>query len=323
MNATYRIMPQLPWDIIPEEANRFRNLVLGILGLFLLLSFLVSIIDLPEQPRERPVVPERLVKLVIEQKEKPVPPPVKQPEPEKPKEEEKKPEPKPEEKKPEVKEPPKEVKVDKKEKAKEEAQKHIAVFDALADLRTAVEPAAKPGQPLKVDEKAGAGPKPSERALIADKAKAGSGGIVTAKASSAGGTGSGISAPTTSEVTSAIGGLDPNQLRASRDPNDPNAKGNVGRRPDENIQQGFDNAKGSIFALYHRALRSNPGLRGKVIFRLEIQPDGSVTKAEVVSSELNDPDLERKLLAKVRQIQFGQMNVSTWNDSYRMDFFPS
>ena len=323
MNAAYRLTPILPWDILPEEKSRFKKLTIGILLLTLLLSIIISWIELPERdPRERAVVPERLVKLVIEQKEKPVPPPVKQPEPEKPKVEEKKPEPKPEEKKADVKEPVKEVKVEKKN-AKEEAIKHIAVFDALADLRTAVEPAPKPGQQLSKDVNPGAGPDPVQRALISDKAKAGSGGIVTAKASSGGGVGSGIAATSTTSVKSEIGGLDDNKLRANRDPNDPNAKANMGKRPDENIQQGFDNAKGGIFTLYNRELRKDPGLKGKVVFRLEIQPDGSVSNAEVVTSELNNPELERKLLAKVRQIQFGQMNVGVWKDNYRMDFFPS
>ena len=59
------------------------------------------------------------------------------------------------------------------------------------------------------------------------------------------------------------------------------------------------------------------------MLRLEIQPDGSVTKCEVVSSELKDADLERKIVAKVRSINFGRMDVDVWRDTYPISFIPS
>jgi TonB family protein len=52
---------------------------------------------------------------------------------------------------------------------------------------------------------------------------------------------------------------------------------------------------------YERALRKNPGLRGKVAVRITVTPDGSVSDADVVSSTLNDADVEQCILSRVRQ----------------------
>ncbi|NQD38333.1 AgmX/PglI C-terminal domain-containing protein [Permianibacter sp. IMCC34836] len=339
MANTMRLSPILPWDRIPEEEHRFRRILLIMVLFLFVVSVVITMIKLPPAPRViKPVVPDRLVKLVVEKKELPPPPPVELPKVEEPKPVEEKPaevakvEPPPTEK---AKPVPSEIADGKPpgpSVAKEKAKKAIAVFDALADLRSEAAPAARPGKPLaQATLAAGPGDAPGpQRALITDRAKAGSGGIVTARASvEQGGGGGGIAGSGTSRVVSGIGGMGGDgtgigSKPASADGPDANAgKAGGGRRSDENIQQGFDNAKASIFALYNRALRSNPDLKGKVIFKLEIQPNGQVTSAEVVSSELNDPELERKLLAKVRQIDFGALNVGVWKDTYRMDFFPT
>ena len=340
MASVMRVSPILPWDRIPEEEGRFRRILLILVIVLFLASLVITWIKLPAPPRViKPVVPDRLVKLVVEKKEVPPPPPVELPKVEEPKPEEPKvaEAPKPEEKPVDVPKPKPVDKGDGKPAgpsvAKEKAKAAIAVFDSLADLRSDAAPAARPGKPLtNASNQALAGPGDAagpQRALITDRAKAGSGGIVTARASVEGGGGSGIAGSGTSRVVSGIGGMggDGTGIGGTPASADPNAsstsKSTGGRRPDENIQQGFDNAKASIFALYNRALRTNPDLKGKVIFRLEIQPNGQVSSAEVVSSELNDPELERKLLAKVRQIDFGALSVAVWKDTYRMDFFPT
>jgi hypothetical protein len=148
--------------------------------------------------------------------------------------------------------------------------------------------------------------------------------VVTARASTDAGNGSGIAGSGTSRVISGIQTEDVSARPASTSADKPNAdKSGKGRRPDENIQLAFDSAKGALQALYHRALRNNPDMKGRVVFRLEIQADGRVTACEIVSSELNDPELERKLSTRVKQIDFGAMNVEVWKDTFRMDFFPS
>ena len=71
----------------------------------------------------------------------------------------------------------------------------------------------------------------------------------------------------------------------------------------------FDKNKGAIFALYNRALRSDPTLEGKLVLRLTIAPNGTVTFCEVVSSELGDPDLEAKLVARIKLFRFEAKDV--------------
>ncbi len=341
MSTMMRISPLLPWDRLPEEEGRFRKILMSLLVFLLLSSIIVTIIKVPEPPRVlKPALPERLVKLVVEQKEVPPPPPpvvVPKPEEKPPEVAEQKPEekPKPMETKPQDQpKPDDKPQVDpvRKEKAKAEARKQFAAagFDALADLRAQTAPAAKPasGQQLVTNvAPAGYGDSPSaQRSLIADRAKAGSGGVVTARASSDAGSGSGIAGSGTSRVVSGIGGIQTEDVagRPASTADKPNAeKSGKGRRPDENIQLAFDGAKGALQALYHRGLRNNPDMKGRVVFRLEIQADGRVSSCEIVSSELNDPELERKLTTRVKQIDFGAMNVEVWKDTFRMDFFPS
>ena len=63
-------------------------------------------------------------------------------------------------------------------------------------------------------------------------------------------------------------------------------------------------------------------MSGRVTFEVEIAPNGSVTSARIVESQLNDPDLERKLLLKVRSLQFGAKAVAILKLTYSYDFLP-
>jgi outer membrane biosynthesis protein TonB len=84
----------------------------------------------------------------------------------------------------------------------------------------------------------------------------------------------------------------------------------------------MDANKNAIYAIYNRALRSNPALEGKMVFKIAIEPSGKVSEASVVSSELNDPALERKLLARIRLINFGAKDVLRTQLEYSFDFLP-
>lgn len=81
-----------------------------------------------------------------------------------------------------------------------------------------------------------------------------------------------------------------------------------GRSLDE-IQLTFDRALGSFYAMHIRALRDNPGLSGKVILMFTIESSGQVSAASIVSSELGNPDLERKIIARVLLLNFGAKDV--------------
>jgi periplasmic protein TonB len=54
-----------------------------------------------------------------------------------------------------------------------------------------------------------------------------------------------------------------------------------------------------------------------------IAADGSITRCEVVSSELNDPELERKLVARVKLFRFEAKEVGTITVTKPIDFFPA
>ena len=91
----------------------------------------------------------------------------------------------------------------------------------------------------------------------------------------------------------------------------------------EEIRLVFERHKGAIYALYNRALREDPALQGKVVLELRIAPGGNVEAVRMVSSELSAEDLERKLLARIRQFDFGAKDVELMVVSWPVDFLPS
>ena len=91
----------------------------------------------------------------------------------------------------------------------------------------------------------------------------------------------------------------------------------------EEIKLVFERNKGAIYALYNRALREDSSLQGKVVLQLKIDPSGTVTDCRIVSSELKSVDLERKLLARIRQFDFGAKEVEPMVVSWPVDFLPS
>ena len=94
-------------------------------------------------------------------------------------------------------------------------------------------------------------------------------------------------------------------------------------RSREEIELVFDRNKGAIYALYNRALRDNPSLQGKVVLELTIAPWGEVTNCRVLSSDLNDPELERKLIARVKLFRFEERDVEAVTTTKPIDFFPA
>jgi TonB family protein len=91
----------------------------------------------------------------------------------------------------------------------------------------------------------------------------------------------------------------------------------------EEIKLVFERNKGAIYALYNRALRDEPSLQGKVVLELKIAPSGVVVDCRIASSELKTEELERKLLARIRQFDFGAKDVEVMVVSWPVDFLPS
>lgn len=193
-------------------------------------------------------------------------------------------------------------------KAKLKASKSgiLAMSKQLSSLRDMVVIKNKP-----VKLKAGNDySKRSKKDLISGKAEAGSGGIKISRVISKAGT-----------------RLAPRSMTTINTPVDivNNKQGDsiVRHRSSEQIALVFDRYKSSFYSLYRQAARKILGLQGRVVFRIKIMPNGTVTECEIVSSELNNKSLETKLITRIKLMDFGVKNVEVWQDIYHIDFSSS
>lgn len=307
----------LPWSTTSKDETRFRVFVVLFLALALVMSLVIPRIKLAEIDRvEAEKVPPRLAKMLLEKKKieppKVEPPPKPEPEPPKPKE--KKVEPKPEPKvKPKVEKKPKpKPKKDVAAARKKAASVGVlAMKDMLADLREA--PPMAVLKKTKDLQTGGKNERVMSRSVLVAKASKSSGGIDTSKFSRSSGS-TELSARTATEVTSDIDALE--VAETIRD------KSNRGRSLDE-ISRIMNANYAGIFTVYQRALRKNPLLQGKVVFKMTIDPSGKVTDCKVIESQLDDPKLERKLALRIKSINFGAKDVETTIIDFPIDFLPT
>jgi hypothetical protein len=152
--------------------------------------------------------------------------------------------------------------------------------------------------------------------MITSKAGRSSGGINTAGMSRNTG-GSGLAGHDTTTVSSTVAGLGAGP--ALRRP----GASDLPARSREEIEMVFDKNKGAIYALYNRALRRDPTLQGKLVLKLTIEPSGAVSFCEIVSSELTDDELLRKLIKRVKLFRFDAKDVATITTTKPIDFFPA
>jgi outer membrane biosynthesis protein TonB len=94
-------------------------------------------------------------------------------------------------------------------------------------------------------------------------------------------------------------------------------------RSTEEIALVFTKNKGAIDMMYMRALRENPSLQGKIVVELTIAPSGDVTGVRIVSDDLNDPEFEAKLKARIASFKFGAKDVAQMIATRTIDFFPA
>ena len=154
-----------------------------------------------------------------------------------------------------------------------------------------------------------------ERSLITSKAGKSSGGINTAGMSrNTGGAGL-VGHNNTTAVSSTVAGLGDGAQR-------PRAGGRPARSREE-IEIVFDKNKGAIYALYNRALRRDSTLQGKLVLKITIEPSGAVSFCEVVSSELDDEELRRKLVQRIKLFRFLEKDVAPITTTKPIDFFPA
>ena len=304
---------ELPWTTGQEQEKKFQRL-LGIVFLIcMVLSIVWPFIPVPEpEPFDVEEIPPRIAQLLLEEEPLPPPPPPPEPEPEEVEPDEPEPEQVVETEPEPVPEPEPEPVVDRTEQAREEAQAALMPFaEDLADL---VDKDLQVADDRPLTASVGEAER-SERSMITSKAGTASGGINTASMSRNTG-GTGIAGRNTTRVSSPVAGLQgPGASRVG-------SSGKASRSREE-IELVFDRNKGAIFALYNRALRQDPSLEGKLVLRLTIAPNGRVTMCEVVSSELNDAELERKLVQRVKLFQFEARDVEAITTTKPIDFFPA
>ena len=59
------------------------------------------------------------------------------------------------------------------------------------------------------------------------------------------------------------------------------------------------------------------------MLEVTIAPSGEVTDCRIVSSELDDAELERKLVARVRMFRFEARDVAPMTTTKPIEFFPA
>jgi len=298
---------ELPWEIEPEEQRRLRRILTTAFVILLLFSLLIPLLHIPKPTVVEPV-PERLARVMIEQQPPPPPPPKVEPKIEP------KVEPKVEPTRPAKLEP---RPVDRSLEARVKAEKTLNQFkDELKDLRQLADQPV--GQTKNLTGAVGADSH-AERSLITSSVGVGSGGITSSNSSRGFGSGAGsLTGVSTTAVSSSIAAVG----ASARGPTRTGSSGKASRSQEE-IALVFDRNKGAIYAVYSRALREKPELQGKMVLEFTISPAGEVTMCRVVSSELNDPEFESKVIARVKGLRFEPRDVEPITTTKPLDFFPA
>lgn len=299
--------PILPWSSSEHDDRHFRKILRNFLIAFAVFAVVVPLLPVPKITREqKEALPPQLARVILEKKVLPKPKPI----PPKPKQKEKR---KPELKKQKPLEKPRPQPVDLVKQAREKASTAglMALQDDLADMRESVDVDSLAKANLSHSDTKAA---KVDRSMITSRAKSTSGGIQTASLSRDTG-GRALSDKKDTQVVSDFDKLAKRDGGGSR-----SAQG--GGRSDEAVRRVIDENKGAIFAIYNRALRRDPTLQGKFVFEMLIEPDGHVSEIKLISSDLNNPDLEHKILSRLRLIHFPRGHVIKTRVNYSFDFLP-
>lgn len=251
-------------------------------------------------PEEKAPEPEK-----VEKKPEPVetPKPVEKPKPVKPVEVKKTP----------VKQPT-EVELAEKARAKAQQSGLLAFQDDLNSMRESM--SINNNADTDMIKRAGQN-NSTQRKYVGQKVDSVSGGVDTSQLSSDVGARGQLAGRKTTEFSA------PNEGMASLAAKQLVTEDTVlGNRDIESIRKVFDANKGAIYAIYRRALREDPSLQGKLTVNLSIEPNGAVSNVKLVSSELDYPELEKKMLARIALINFGAENVTVTALDYSFNFLP-
>lgn len=321
----------LPWSRERGENARFGIILLVLALVFVPLALLIPRMQLPQPTQAQlEAVPAHLAHLVQVPKPKPkpvpkvLPPPVPKPKPKEkpiplPKPEAKaKPKPKPQPEKPHPvvhREPtPKAASQQTTQQARAVAQKSglLALQSQLSQMQDMAQPDQQPATIKTMGQKTQAQSDDQQvQAVSVAEATSGSGGIRdTSKPQQQ------VALANRQAERVAPEHHQKHHRKTAKADNGP------GGRSMENIRRVFDRNKSALYVLYNMALRRNPLLQGKVLLEVVIQPDGSVSSCKVVSSELNDPQLEKQIAERVELFNFGKERVKPRTVKIPINFLP-
>ena len=311
----------MPWARGTEEDRRFRRSLATSLAASIAVAIMLSMIAIPIRDRAEVVeLPERMARLVREERQLPPPPPPVQ-ELEIPDEEVAEPEPELVE---ELPPEPLPVSTDQPQVAEQQdtreqvKSKGILAFKDSFASRAQLRPTAQLGLDARVSDAGAQDTGRPERMMVTTSAPGSSGGINLADYSRdfGGNGGDGIASVQLTRVASSIGGGD--------GPNRPLAGGAAAGRTDEEIQIVFDRYKAALYRLYNRELRRDPTLRGQLVLKLTIAPDGTVSMCELHSSSMDAPALADQVVTRVHSFDFGaKEDIVAVTIIYPIDFLPA
>ncbi len=321
----------MPWSRVGEDDRRYRKVLLVCCLFSLTFGSGVLFFKPSHQARTEEFIPEHIAELVVKKKEEP-----------------KKPEPAPEQK-------PQEKTPDRKTAATAEPTREAAPQPAPAPNTPAAarEAAQAKGVLALKKEFAGlidsapdkvgaegavsntgqlAAGTAATRSLIVAQAGTGSGGINVA-AISRNGTGGGGGGGGGGTGTGAGAGIAGGSVKVARVESGtgsavadarPLSEGANPSRTDEEIQIVFDRYKAALYRIYNRELRNDPSLRGKMVLRLTIEPDGHVSACAVKSTDLASVALSGDVVERVLKFNFGaKAGVPSITIVYPIDFLPA
>lgn len=314
----------MPWSRGYEEDQRFRKSLGMSVAASFALALLFSTVALPIIDRSTEiVVPERVAKLVQ------AAPKPKEPEPviEQPVPEEEIPEPEetiveelPDKIVPEVPEEPAMAAADKPNTKEQVKTKGILAFRDSFASRASLRPTANLGSQARISNAGENAVGRPSRSMVSTNAPGSSGGINLADISRdvGGGGGGGMEGVAVSRVASSIGGGGGTGDRPSA------GGGAMAGRTDEEIQIVFDRYKASLYRLYNRELRKDPTLRGQMVIRLTIEPDGTVSMCELQSTDMNSELLSQQVVGRIGTFNFGaKEDIGAVTIIYPIDFLPA
>lgn len=321
MTAVNVSVMQLPWATSNSD-QQFKKILLAFLFVFFCISLPVSYVTLPELTRaEKEALPPQLARVVLEQKLIP-PQPVVPPKIEEKQEIEKTPEKTNEEKdtktapaetKPVAPDTSKTIKSDSTERARSVAKQSgiLAMANELNELQNTD--------------------------AITENVRT---TVTTTKNEAATHQVSAVTATTNPQgkviqQDDVVGQLQSTELQ-TRDVKTQTAATEKTAVADNNLRQGkgggrassdiglvFNKNKASLHSIYERERRKNSSLKGKIVFQLTIEPNGKVSSVKILSSELNNPELEARIITRIKQFIFAPTSDGTVTIDYPVEFIPS